>query len=143
MRAIIKRAYEQSELIINTGYSYQFVSNLEKGKYKEYLLPNNYIENASNAISNTELDEVITLFQSEGKPFVLGELNGSERHFYNFTEYEVIEKIQKFKSRNKPTFVNKSDTDFNDLYAKWNKLTNNQRDILDKLINEFTQINTK
>ena len=142
MRKFLEKYYNDSELIINTGHSYQFVTNLEKYKYKEMYLPMDYINDSfrvNTIMIEQEVDEIVKRFEEEGKPFILGEIVGNHIDCYSngLTELDIVEMVHNYHEICKEKMVNNIGTTIEKECKEWNMLTNRQKQMITDLIIEL------
>ena len=142
MRRKIQKAYDNSELILHTGHSYQFVSDYEKAKYVEYYLPeedkyaishNNV--NTSKTLTRSEFEEIITLFEEEGKPVACGAVDGKGYFIYHESEYQLLEKILAYRKEREKR--EKIPANLEQEFPEWNQLTEKQKQLVVSLIREM------
>lgn len=109
MRNKLLRAYNKAELILNTGFEYQFVINLEKLKYVAYYLPPYNFDDVDapgspmtteNTMTPSELDEIIALVQNDQKPFWLGEIVNGEIDLFRGSKYKLFEEVNRYHKKN-------------------------------------------
>lgn len=147
MRKFLEKYYERSELIINTGYSYQFVTNLEKHKYKEMYLPNEDLDpnwdpdrlRVDTIMIQQEVDEIVDRFKEEGKPFAHGEIEGSNFKSYTngMTELDLVKMVQDYHKKRKDKVVDTVGAAIEKECKEWNMLTSRQKQMVIDLIIEL------
>ena len=119
MRKKVLNAYKKSEIILNTGHSYQFVYDLEKRKYFELMLPDDN-NDADTGMTRTEHNEIVRLMEEEGKPFSLGMIEGKSLECYRKNEYHLIDEIQQYHLKQKASEKTLQDNIID--CPNWNKL---------------------
>lgn len=135
MRKKLQKMYDESELILNTGMSFLFVSDLERRKYKEMGLPsnNNGTISADIIMTQSEWEELVALMEQDNKPFSTGTINGNEVVLYDTTEYNMIEEIERYK---KVSYVHESQISMSPIMIcdEWELLSSEDKELINKLI---------
>ena len=135
MRKKLQKMYDESELILNTGMSFLFVSDLERRTYKEMGLPSNYngTISADRIMTQSEWEEIVELMEQDNKPFSTGTINGNEVVLYDTTEYNMIEEIERYK---KVSYVHKSQISMSPIMIcdEWELLSSEDKELINKLI---------
>ena len=142
MRRRLQKAYDKSELILFTGYSYQFVSDYEKVKYVEYYLPEeektaplNIKVNTSITMTLSEYEEIDTLCDKEEKPVSYGKIGGKKYFIYHESEYHLLERILNYRKERENK--EKIPANLEQEFPEWNQLTEKQKQLVVSLIREM------
>lgn len=140
MRKELKKIYKKSEGIIGTGHSLLFVFDIEEEKFKEvFFYDRSWKDCPGLMMHSSELEEIMNLYEEDGKPFALGDCDKGGLEIYQGTLFDFEEEVLKYRKKKEDI----ESFSVSRTIPSWELLNKNQKKIINNLVKEFIKLNAR